>query len=153
VSAPLVSAPHVSRWPVVVVAAIVAVGAAGCARGYAAETIAPRDRTVELRVHHSTFIPATVSVPVGSHVRFVVRNDDPIDHELIIGDAGVQLRHERGTEAWHPPRPGEVSVAAGALATTTFTFLTTGTMEFACHMPGHDAYGMRGVVTVTRSPG
>ena len=98
-------------------------------------------------------IPVLASVPVGSHVRFVVRNDDPIVHELIIGDAGVQLRHEQGTEAWHPPRPGEVSVAPGAIATTTFTFLTTGTTEFACHMPGHYAYGMRGAVTVTRSSG
>jgi uncharacterized cupredoxin-like copper-binding protein len=40
-------------------------------------------------------------------------------------------------------------VAAGALATTTFTFTTPGTTEFACHVPGHYAYGMRGVVTVT----
>jgi uncharacterized cupredoxin-like copper-binding protein len=81
-------------------------------------------------------------------VRFLVRNDDPIDHELIVGDERVQLRHEKGTEAWHPPRPGEVSVAAGALATTTFTFDATGTTEFACHVPGHYAFGMKGVVRV-----
>ena len=86
-------------------------------------------------MHHSRFIPALVSVPVGSHVRFVVRNDDPIVHELIIGDAGVQLRHEKGTEAWHPPRPGEVSVAPGAIATTTFTFLTTGTTSSRATCP------------------
>jgi uncharacterized cupredoxin-like copper-binding protein len=129
---------------------IVVAGAAGCARGDAAEPRTPEDRTVELRVHHSRFVPALVSVPAGTHVRFVVRNDDPIDHELIVGDERVQLHHEKGTEAWHPPRPGEVSVAAGALATTTFTFTTPGTMEFACHVPGHYAYGMRGVVTVTR---
>jgi len=137
-------------WRAVVATVFVASAAAGCARGYAAEPPPLRDRTIELRVHHSRFIPSLVSVPAGSHVRFVVRNDDPIDHELIVGDASVQLRHERGTEAWHPPRPGEVSVAAGALATTTFTFLTTGTTEFGCHMPGHYAYGMRGAVTVTR---
>ena len=127
---------------------IVAATAAGCARGEAAERTA-WDRTVELRVHHSRFIPARVSVPAGTNVRFVVRNEDPIDHELIVGDERVQLHHEKGTEAWHPPRPGEVSVAAGALATTTFTFVTTGTTEFACHVPGHYAFGMRGAVTVT----
>ena len=128
---------------------VVAAGAAGCARGDAAEPGTRRDRTVELRVHHSRFIPARVSVPAGTHVRFVVRNDDPIDHEIIVGDEGVQRLHEKGTEAWHPPRPGEVSVAAGALATTTFTFVSTGTTEFACHVPGHYAFGMRGLVTVT----
>ena len=144
------SAPHKRALRAVVATVIVASAAAGCARGYAAEPTTLRDRTVELRVHHSRFTPALVSVPAGSHVRFVVRNDDPIDHELIVGDESVQSRHEKGTEAWHPPRPGEVSVAAGALATTTFTFATVWSTEFACHAPGHYAYGMRGVVTVTR---
>lgn len=139
-----------SRWRVVVAMVVVAAITAGCARSEAAETRPPPDRTVELRIHHSRFFPDHVSVRAGTHVRFIVRNDDPIDHELIVGDESVQLRHEKGTEAWHPPRPGEVSVAAGALATTTFTFATTGTTEFACHVPGHYAYGMRGVVTVTR---
>jgi uncharacterized cupredoxin-like copper-binding protein len=122
--------------------------ASGCAREAAAAR-PPRDRTVELRVHHSRFVPARVSVPLGTHVRFVVQNDDPIPHELIVGDAGVHLRHERGTEPWHPPRPGEMSVEANALQTTTFTFRSSGAVEFACHLPGHYAYGMRGVVTVT----
>ncbi len=148
-SARLVSGPHVSRWPVVVVAAvIVAAGAAGCARGYAAETIAPRDRTVELRVHHSAFIPATVSVPEGSHVRFVVRNDDPIDHEWIVGDAQVHQVHRAGAEAVHGDRPTEVSLAPGSSRTTTITFETPGTLEFVCHFPGHEEYGMVGTLTV-----
>ena len=144
------SGPHVKRWPVAVAMVIVAAGAAACVRSEAAEAPPTHDRTVELRIHHSRFFPAHLSLPVGTHVRFVVRNDDPIDHELIVGDESVQSRHEKGTEAWHPPRPGEVSVAAGALATTTFTFATVGSTEFACHAPGHYAYGMRGVVTVTR---
>ena len=138
------------RARVIAVAALITVAAAasGCAREAAAEP--RRDRTVELRVRHSRFFPAHVSVPAGTHVRFIVRNEDPIAHELIVGDKGVHLRHEKGTEAWHPPRPGEVSVEAGALASTTFTFTTTGKTEFACHFPGHYAYGMKGVVTVTQ---
>jgi uncharacterized cupredoxin-like copper-binding protein len=127
--------------------AAVALTAAGCAREAAASE--PRDRTVVLRIHHSRFSPASFTVREGSTVRFVVHNDDPIDHELIVGDAAVQLRHELGTEPWHPPRPGEVSIAAGSLASTTYTFAARGHTEFACHMPGHYAYGMRGMVTVT----
>jgi uncharacterized cupredoxin-like copper-binding protein len=137
-----------TRFTAVAALAVVAAAASGCARGAAAEAV-PRDRTIQLRVRHSRFIPARVSVPEGTHVRFVVRNDDPIGHELIVGDEGVHLRHEKGTEAWHPPRPGEVSVEAGALATTTFTFTASGKTEFACHLPGHYAYGMKGFVTVT----
>jgi uncharacterized cupredoxin-like copper-binding protein len=134
---------------IAMLAAAVGCTASGCARQAAAAPRPPRDRTIELRVFHSRFIPAHVSVPVGSHVRFVVHNDDPIPHEFIVGDAAVHLRHERGTEAWHPPRPGEMSIDADALQTTTFTFTYTGDVVFACHLPGHYAYGMRGVVTVS----
>jgi uncharacterized cupredoxin-like copper-binding protein len=56
--------------------------------------------------------------------------------------------HERGTEAVHPPRPGEVSVPAGTTATTTYTFEAPGDLTFACHLPGHFAYGMQGTVSV-----
>jgi len=149
-SASTANARRMNRWPAAVAMVIVAAGAVGCVRSEAAERPPRRDRTVELRIHHSHFFPDHLSVPMGTHVRFVVRNDDPIDHELIVGDASVQLRHEKGTEAWHPPRPGEVSVAARTLATTTFTFSTPGTTEFACHAPGHYAYGMRGEVSVSR---
>ena len=129
---------------------MLAAASTGCARGVAAESLEPRDRTIVLRVKHSRFSPARVSVPGGTSVRFVVHNDDPIPHELIVGDKAVHLRHEKGTEAWHPPRPGEASIEAGALASTTFTFTATGRTEFACHLPGHYAYGMKGAVNVSQ---
>jgi len=74
-------------------------------------------------------------------------NTDPIDHEFIVGDDSVQDLHERGTEAHHDPRPGEVTVLAGETVTTTFTFGEQDLL-FGCHVPGHYAYGMRGVVLV-----
>lgn len=106
-------------------------------------------RTVALTVRHSRFSPAEITVQAGTAVRFVVRNTDPIDHELIVGDAAVQERHERGTEAHHGNRPGEVSVPAGSRAETTYTFRRSGTLLLGCHLPGHYAYGMRGAVRVT----
>ena len=68
-------------------------------------------------------------------MRFVVRNTDPIDHELIVGDAAVHARHERGNEADHGAIPGEVSVAAGEVAETTFRFDEAGTWSSpaTCH--------------------
>jgi uncharacterized cupredoxin-like copper-binding protein len=110
-------------------------------------------RTVEVTMHHSRFQPAVVRVAPGSTVRFVLRNTDPIDHELILGDEAVQRRHEQGRERQHHGEvPGEVSVAAGGEAATTYAFRAGGpaTLEFACHLPGHYAYGMRGVVLVSR---
>ena len=79
---------------------------------------------------------------------FEIRNGDPIAHEFIVGDMTVQLVHERGTEAHHGSKPGEVSVPPGSTATTTYTFDKPGKFIIGCHLPGHYAYGMRGAVEV-----
>lgn len=122
--------------------------------------------TIELVAQHSRFSPSAVSVPAGSTVRFVVRNLDPIDHELIVGGAEVHRRHEAGREAHHHGDvPGEITVPAGATVSTTWTApaaatdpanpgATTdpsaaGALTFACHLPGHLAYGMSGTIEVT----
>jgi uncharacterized cupredoxin-like copper-binding protein len=112
-----------------------------------------RPETVVITIHHSRFQPAALRVRPGGTVRFVIRNSDPIDHELILGDEAVQRRHERGTERRHDAVPGEVSVAAGQQAATSFTFpAAPGRLEYACHLPGHYAYGMHGLVTVGSGP-
>jgi uncharacterized cupredoxin-like copper-binding protein len=104
--------------------------------------------TVELTAHHSKFTPARIVVERGTTVRFVVHNADPIAHELIIGPAEVHERHEKGTESYHPPKPGEVTIAAGEEAETTYTFDSRGVVVFGCHLPGHWTYGMHGEVVV-----
>ena len=104
--------------------------------------------TVVLTAHHSKFNPARIAVEAGTTVRFVVRNDDPIAHELIIGPQEVHDRHEKGTESYHPPKPGEVTIAASEEAATTYTFGAPGVVVFGCHLPGHWTYGMRGEVVV-----
>ncbi|HEX2050190.1 MAG TPA: cupredoxin domain-containing protein [Actinomycetota bacterium] len=109
---------------------------------------APQPHTLELVVRHSRFAPDRITVERGTEVRFVVHNRDPIDHEVIVGGAAVQARHERGTHAAHDDVPGEVSVGAGATATTTYRFERAGEITIGCHLPGHYAYGMRATVTV-----
>ncbi|MDP9069446.1 MAG: plastocyanin/azurin family copper-binding protein [Actinomycetota bacterium] len=106
------------------------------------------ERTVVLNIEHSSFGRDHLTFHKGEMVRFVLRNGDPIDHELIIGDAAVQQLHESGTETHHDARPGEVSVAAGATAETTYTFSEPGTLLFGCHLPRHYRYGMRGTIRV-----
>jgi uncharacterized cupredoxin-like copper-binding protein len=109
----------------------------------------PRVRTVVVTMHHSRFQPAAITVAPGAAVRFVLRNTDPIDHEFIIGGKAVHQLHERGTQRSHHG-PGEVSVPAGQERSTTVSFnlAAPGQLEYACHLPGHYAYGMRGLVTV-----
>lgn len=107
-------------------------------------------RTVTLTIHHSRFSVDEVRVRPRETVRFVVRNTDPIEHELIVGDQAVQDGHEAGTDALHGDRPGEVSVAAGSTAVTTYRFGAAGgsPMLFGCHLPGHWAFGMHGTIRV-----
>jgi uncharacterized cupredoxin-like copper-binding protein len=106
-------------------------------------------RTVNITIHFSRFSLDQVNVAPGETVRFVVTNTDPIDHEFILGDDYVQLIHENGTELSHPPKPGEMSVPAGTTQVTMYTFPPKDEqLIFACHLPGHYAFGMHGIVTI-----
>jgi uncharacterized cupredoxin-like copper-binding protein len=110
----------------------------------------PTARTVNITIHFSHFDASSIVVDPGETVRFVIHNEDPIAHEFIVGDRYVQLIHEIGTEPSHGAKPGEVSVPAETTAETTYTFPTTPGqyLQFACHLPGHYAYGMHGSIVV-----
>jgi uncharacterized cupredoxin-like copper-binding protein len=120
----------------------------GSSRAEASTALGPGLVTVTVDIHYSKFSISTLRVRQGTTVRFLVRNRDPIAHEFIVGDKQVHLRHQFGTHPAHPPVPGEVSVAASDVGETFYRFDRLGRFEFACHLPGHFAFGMRGWVTV-----
>jgi uncharacterized cupredoxin-like copper-binding protein len=101
---------------------------------------------VTIRFHYSHFEPTVVTVPVGVQVTITLRNDDPIDHEWIVGPADVHDIHRHGTEAVHAGRPTEVTVPALSTRTTTITFDNRGEFAYICHLPGHEEYGMKGTL-------
>jgi len=100
---------------------------------------------IEIRIHYSKFEPSTLDIPAGVPVTFVIHNDDPIDHEWLVGDAAFHARHRTGTEPGHRDRPDEVSLPANTTKTTTLT-LPAGIYTYICHFPLHEQYGMVGVV-------
>lgn len=104
--------------------------------------------TVDVRIEHSRFELKPIRVVEGTVLRFVVHNEDPIDHELIVGPPQVHRRHAAGTETRHPPVPGEVSVAPGEVGLTFYEVTGSGPLTYACHLPGHVAYGMAGEIDV-----
>ena len=144
------------RWLVrgalaLLVAAATAFGGYAMNSGAHADTVSalgPGLVTVDVGIRYSKFSISTLRVRKGTLVRFLVHNDDPIHHEFIVGPPSVHLRHELGTEASHPPVPGEVSIAPDDVGETFYRFDTPGRVEFACHLPGHLAYGMKGWVVV-----
>ena len=102
---------------------------------------------IEIHIRYSRFEPATVSVPAGRPVTFVLHNDDPIDHEWLIGDEQMHQRHRSGTDPHHASIPTEVSIPALSTAETTITFAAPVSWRYVCHLPGHEAYGMVGLLT------
>jgi len=129
-------------------AAVLLAASVGAGRTSTPAPAPSQTRTVSIAIHFSRFDPASIDAAPGETVRFLIRNTDPIDHEFILGDEVVQAIHERGTEAVHPPKPGEVSVPAGATVETTYMFRARGALTYGCHLPGHFAYGMLGTVSV-----
>ncbi len=100
---------------------------------------------VGIRIHYSRFMLDRTLVPANMPITFTIVNDDPIDHEWLIGDAAFHNRHRTGTEPVHGDRPDEVSTPPMSVRTTTLTF-APGTYTFICHFPAHEAYGMVGVL-------
>jgi uncharacterized cupredoxin-like copper-binding protein len=116
--------------------------------------VGPGIVTVRVTTHYSHFSQVLDDLHVyrGTLVRFIVVNDDPIHHELIVGPPSVHAEHEKGTEATHPPVPGEVSVDPFDTGETFYRFDHAGTIEYACHLPGHYAFGMHGTITIDPPP-
>jgi uncharacterized cupredoxin-like copper-binding protein len=108
----------------------------------------PPVTAVEIVIHYSKFEPSEITVPVGVPVTITLRNDDPIDHEWIVGDEAIHAIHRVGTEPLHPDRPTEVVIPALSSQTTVITFESTGRLQFICHLPLHERYGMVGTVTI-----
>lgn len=99
-------------------------------------------------IHYSRFTPTEIVATAGVPITVTLINTDPIAHEWLVGDAAFHERHRTGTEVHHGDRPAEVSLEAGATVTTTVVFGQPGEYPFICHLPGHEAYGMAGVLRV-----
>jgi uncharacterized cupredoxin-like copper-binding protein len=100
---------------------------------------------VEIRIRYSHYNPSLITVPHDRPVTIVLVNEDPIDHEWLVGDAQMHEVHRTGTEAHHGSRPTEVSIPAMSTVETTITFPQV-SWQYICHLPGHEAYGMVGLL-------
>ena len=113
--------------------------AASCSGGAARATIA---------IHYSHYATELVNARVGVPITITLRNDDPIEHEWIIGTEAVHERHRTGTEPFHGTIPTEVTIPALSTRVTTVTFREPGDYKYICHLPGHEQYGMVGTLHV-----
>ena len=124
------------------------VAAALLLAGSAVAGCSAEPRTVTITIHYSGFDLTELTVPRDVPITFVLVNDDPIDHEWLIGDDAFHAAHRTGTHATHGDVPTEVTVPALETVETTITFTEPGRFAYICHLPGHEEYGMVGVLTV-----
>jgi len=104
--------------------------------------------TVTIEIRYSAFDPTEITVPAGVPVTFLLVNEDPIDHEWLIGDESFHAAHRTGTHEVHGDVPTEVTIPALETVSTTIVFEVPGDYAYICHLPAHEAYGMVGVLTV-----
>ena len=125
-----------------------AVAAVSVAVGCGGDAEEPPATHVEVAIHYSRFEPEEITVPAGVPVTITLRNDDPIEHEWIVGPPEVHERHRTGTEPVHDSIPTEVTIPPFSTRVTTVTFGAPAEYAYVCHLPGHEAYGMVGTLRV-----
>ena len=97
--------------------------------------------------------PATMTVPAGQPVTFVVTNSGTILHEFVLGDEAEQMAHdqemmEAGGMSMPKDEPMAIGVEAGKTKELTVTFAEPGSMLAGCHVIGHYAGGMKADITI-----
>ncbi len=110
-------------------------------------------RTVTLTMDDKMrFAPDALSFKEGETVRFIVKNQGKLLHEMVIGtraelDAHAALMEKFPNMAHDEPYMAHVD--PGKQGGLVWTFNRPGDFEFACLVAGHFAAGMKGRITVS----
>lgn len=98
------------------------------------------------------FLPDLVKVRKGEQIKFVMRNNGEIDHELVIGTVEANLKHgeqmQKNPEMEHDD-PNAARLAPKETGEILWTFTEAGEFDFSCLIPGHREAGMTGKIIVS----
>lgn len=112
-------------------------------------------RTVEIVMSDGagtmSFAPDRIEARKGEQIKFTIRNEGQVDHEILIDSVPNNQRHKTEMEKnpdmdHHEPNGARLKPAARKDLIWRFT--KAGTFEFACLLPGHYETGMKGVIVV-----
>jgi uncharacterized cupredoxin-like copper-binding protein len=99
------------------------------------------------------FQPREIKVKRGETIKFVVKNNGALKHEMVLGtmkelkEHAALMRKKPGMEHGDP---NAVSVEPGKTGTLIWQFTKAGTFDFACLEAGHFEAGMAGKIIVRR---
>lgn len=128
---------------------------AACSSGGGLPSTPPTPGTttrVEVRLTDAFRIePASMAVPAGVPVTFIVTNTGAIDHEFYLGHEAAQAEHEQEMAemgGMSHDEPAGIAVKPGETKELTFTFAVAGKSVAGCHVAGHYGAGMRAEISV-----
>ena len=109
-------------------------------------------RTVDITMSDAMrFSPASVSVKRNETIRFVLKNEGKLKHEMVL-DTIKELKAHAALMLRFPGMehvdPNQASVEAGQTGELVWQFTKAGTFDFACLQAGHYEAGMKGKVVV-----
>jgi uncharacterized cupredoxin-like copper-binding protein len=110
------------------------------------------ERTVTISMADAMrFMPDSIQVNRGETVRFVLRNDGRMLHEMVIGTRAALDEHAELMKKFPDMEHDEAymtHVGPGQQGEIVWRFNRAGKFDFACLIPGHYQAGMRGRIVV-----
>jgi uncharacterized cupredoxin-like copper-binding protein len=98
------------------------------------------------------FIPDQFEVRQGEQVRFVLRNNGEMDHEIVIATLEENLKHAeemRKNPDMEHDDPNARRLTPRGTGEIVWRFSKAGEFDFSCLIPGHREAGMFGTIIVT----
>lgn len=110
------------------------------------------DRTVEIIMSDTMrYSPSRIPVKKGETIRFVLKNEGKLKHEMVLGTIRELKEHaammQKMPEMEHAD-PNMIGVEPGKTGELVWQFTKSGKFDFACLQPGHYEAGMKGKIAV-----
>ena len=115
---------------------------------------ASRTITIDMR-DTMRFSPDRLTVKRGETVKFVIRNQGGMLHELVLGTERELKAHGETMKKFpgmEHDEPSMAHVAPGKSGVIGWQFTRAGEFQFACLLPGHFEAGMVGRIQVDEAP-
>jgi uncharacterized cupredoxin-like copper-binding protein len=97
------------------------------------------------------FTPSEIKVNRGDTVRFVIKNDGQLPHEMVLGTMDELLEHAELMKKFpgmEHSEPYMAHVAVGGTEEMGWQFTRAGEFFYGCLVPGHFDAGMKGKIIV-----
>lgn len=97
------------------------------------------------------FIPAKIEIRRGEQIKFQLRNNGALDHELVMATLQENLDHaiemKKNPDMEHD-NPNAKRLAPKKTGEIVWLFTKAGQFDFSCLIPGHREAGMTGTIVV-----